>query len=247
MIGVTGLLVAQTPEPPMPEPNLDPGTTKFMSSCAGCHSLNGQKLTGPSLNTVGAWAVADLKGGIKRMEKQVGPLTEMEISQLVDFLKAPDILERVKKEEMRISLQFAAKMEPANAQLGRGIYWGGVPLKNHGLSCAACHTVEGRGGNLGPDLTMIASKMGETALISAIEKSSFKIMEPHYRERPVTKQEARHLVKYFGTLSAENISREKPYDMIIGLASAVVLMGLMTSYYARGKLGQRPRLQRRRK
>ncbi len=226
-------------------PPADAAAQRFLQSCAGCHTLGGGKLTGPDLITAATWNKADLKPAIKRMEQRVGPLTEADLEQLADFVKDPTANTRLKSAEARLAQMFTAKMEPASPAVGRDLFFGARPFANGGMICSSCHAVQGRGGRLGPDLTKIHARMGDTPLVSAIEKAGFKIMAPAYRNHPVTRQEALHLAKYLGSLDPAATGTIPPPTGTLGFAGATLfLVGL--AWLKKG-FGKRPRMERRRK
>lgn len=224
---------------------------KFMTSCAGCHSLTGKVLTGPALNTAAGWPEAQLAPAIKKMEAKAGPLPDDVVAGLAAFIKSPDAQVRLKAEETRMAEQFAAKMDPGNAVMGKALFLGNKPFKNGGISCVACHAVEGTGGNLGPSLDGIFEKTGgEMPLISAIEQSKFKIMEPIYTRHPITKQEAAHLAKYFASLRTGAIFLDAlPLFAKVGAGVGILLLIGMFGFLKFQCLnrGRDKQLQRRRK
>lgn len=230
----------------------DAAAAKFMVSCAGCHSLEGKALTGPALNGVASWPEPALASAVKKMETKAGPLPDATVDELVRFLKSPDAVERLAKEQVRLQAQFAAKMDPSDPVLGGKLFVGSKALRNGGLACAACHAVEGSGGNLGPDLTGIFEKSGgEIPLISSIEGAKFLIMEPHYRAHPVTRQEAAHLAAYFGTLKDVAPTPAPPIPSFAlagaGMATALLMGMFGLLQVQRMTRGRDKKLQRRRK
>jgi mono/diheme cytochrome c family protein len=229
---------------------IDVAAARFATTCAGCHSLAGVKLSGPELSPATTWPVDQLKTAIKRMEKNVGPLADDQVASLAELLKAPSVRERIKAQQERIQAQFMAKLAPPDAANGRGLFAGRVPFRNGGLACMACHTAAGAGGTLGPDLTGVFTKLGgQTPLVSAIEKANFKIMAPHYSRHPVTPQEALDLAKFFSTLAPQDgMAATRPPVVPLGAAgAAVVLAGLTLHFRAqRRQRGRDTRLQRRR-
>ena len=231
-------------------PKADAIAGKFAIQCSGCHSLAGAKLNGPELTPSTAWPMDQLKTAIKRMEKNVGPLTDEQVTQLAEFMKAPDIRERLKAEQERIQAQFMAKMAPPDPVIGKGLFLGTEPFHNGGLACAACHIAAGVGGNLGPDLTGIFAKVGGmTPLISGIEQASYKVMAPHYKRHPITKQEAMHLARYFSTLDPKQpVSAQASFAPVGGGVALAALVGLVFMLrQQRQSRGRDVKLQRRRK
>lgn len=229
---------------------VDAVAVRFATTCAGCHSLTGAKLNGPELTPSTAWPLEQLEVAVKRMEKNVGPLTQVQVTEMAVLMKAPDLRERIKAAQEHIQAQFMAKLAPPDAGIGQGLFVGSVPLKNGGLACNACHAVAGAGGNLGPDLTGVFAKLGgQTPLVSAIEQSGFKIMAPHYQRHPVTTQEAMHLAQYFTTLDPASAVPVRASFLPLGAGSAVALLAGL-GFYLRGQRANRgrdTRLQRRRK
>jgi cytochrome c553 len=244
---MTNIIVADGPASPAPAQQRDAAAGKFVMTCAGCHSLSGAKLNGPDLSHVAAWPEPQLKTAIRRMTPRVGPLADVDVDALADLLRAPDVRAKIKAEEARIQAMFMAKLEPANAAIGKKMFFGKMELQNGGLACAACHAAAGEGGNLGPDLTSAFSRIGETPLVSGIEKAGYKIMEPHYRWRPVTKQEAVHLTKYLSTLDPKTAPAGRPAFAHVGAGGALATMIGLVLYLRNGRKGRETRLQRRRK
>lgn len=225
----------------------DPAASKFLMACAGCHSLTGVKLNGPDLSPVGAWPTEQLKLAIKKMESKAGPLSENDLNMLAELLRDGKARERIKAAEARIAAMFMAKLEPPNAALGKALFDGQEPLRNGGLACVACHMAQGRGGNLGPDLTGSFAKLGELPLVSAIEQSNYKIMGPHYRTHPITKQEAMHLTRFLSTLDGPG-TRPPPVSFAaLGAGGGLAAFAGLLLLYRRSGRTRLGRLQRRRK
>jgi mono/diheme cytochrome c family protein len=225
----------------------DLAAARYITACAGCHSLGGPMRSGPDLLHVADWPTDQLKVAIKRMEAMVGPLTEDDLNMLSDLLQQDDLRERLKAEETRIQALFMAQMEPPDAATGRRLFFGRDSLVNGGLSCVACHAVEGRGGNLGSDLTAAFSTLGELPLISAIETAGFPLMEPHYRRHPITKQEAMHITRYLGTLDPEAAQPPRAAFVPLGAGIALALFVGLVWHLRRARSGRdESKLKRRR-
>lgn len=237
---------AAPPAQPAAEPEkADPAAQLFMLKCAGCHTIGGGQLSGPDLRPVQTWPRQNVDPAILRMEKNVGPLKVEDIELLADFLQAPDTAGRLADERKRIALKELATLEPANAAAGEALFFGSKPLTNRGLSCAACHAVSGRGGNLASDLTGSFAKMGEVPLGSAIEGVTFPLMKAAYADNAITKQETVHLVKYLESAGkgTGEPARVPPLHAIGTVGAVASLIGL-TQHFRKRNRGVRAALVR---
>ena len=168
----------------------------FFYRCAGCHTIGGGKLTGPDLVTAAQWSPADLKIAVKKMEKNVGPLSPADIDQVIEFLKDPGVSARIARQRQKIEAKLRAELPPPSFETGQKLFRGNKTLQNGGPACISCHHFVHEGGTLGPDLTLIKEKASGVVLQSAIEKSSYKIMRSVYEKRKITQEESLHLSEY---------------------------------------------------
>lgn len=213
----------------------DPGARRYLTACAGCHRLEGAKLNGPALAHVSAWPPEQLQAAIKRMEKNVGPLSEADLGNLGDFLRSPHAKARLAIQEEQIRAQFAKTLAPADAGIGRRLFRGEQGLANGGLACASCHRFAGVGGRLGPDLSDVVIRLGKTPLTSGIANASYKVMAPHYQRHPITAQEAAHLAEYLaGADSGVTGPRPVPILALAGGGAALAFTAL-AAYFSRGR------------
>lgn len=208
----------------------DLAARKVVRECSACHTIGGGKLKGPDLITAITWKPEDLIKAVKKMEKEVGAMSDETIAGIVSLLKDPALKSRLAAEEQRSIQSRRAHLAAPNASIGYDIFWGARRLQNGGLHCSACHTLNGTGGTLGPDLTPVSAKIGEVALSSAIEKASFKVMEPHYRTRPVTPQEALHLSAYLSQATQYRTSADLSFHLI-AIVAAAGLSGIIVALY----------------
>ncbi|MCC6758957.1 MAG: cytochrome c [Candidatus Omnitrophica bacterium] len=168
----------------------------FFYRCAGCHTIGGGKLSGPDLTAATQWSVPDLGIAVKKMEKNAGSLTQIDIDQMVDFLKDPAAAGRITKQKQRIADKLRTELPPPSFSQGQKLFRGQKTLKNGGPACISCHYFVNEGGSLGLDLTTIKDRSSAVVLQSAIESANYKVMKPIYEQRKITLEESLHLAEY---------------------------------------------------
>lgn len=215
----------------------------YLNRCSGCHTVGGGDLAGPDLAPSTAWPRPDLEQAVRRMQRNVGPMTEEEIGALVDFMKSSDISERLAAERERFEAQFRTQAEPGSMQTGRALFTGRIPLENRGMACVGCHQISLQGGTLAIALDGTFERMGETALISAIQQSSFRIMRSAYLNHPVTRQEAIHLTAYLekGEIGGTGTA-PYPSPYVFGGGVAALALASMALLYRQRNRGVRQAL-----
>jgi mono/diheme cytochrome c family protein len=181
---------------PAAESPPDVDAALYLSRCSGCHTIGEGAMAGPDLAPSTGWPRPDLELAVRRMQRNVGPMTDQEIAALVDLLKSSDVRQRLAGERERFEARFRVQMQPASAQEGERLFFGTGTLAAGGMACSACHQFGGRGGSLGVALDTVSERMGETALVSAIQQSAFKVMRAAYRDHPISLQEAAHLAAF---------------------------------------------------
>lgn len=245
---------AVTPQPPQgAQPaKADPFAADYLRLCAGCHTIGGGALTGPDLLPSTKWPREDLRVAVKRMEKNVGPMSDEQVDGLTDLLQRPDLqahLDAAREQRMQ---EMAATLEPGDPRTGSQLFFGARRLTNGGMGCFGCHAAAGRGGNMGKDLTMAHQRLGEQSLMSATEKPAFPLMVAAYGSRPVTTQEAAHIAAFLKETAAATSPQlaAQPAKEALGLAHAgaagiflVVLAGVALLARSR-RAGVRARMVR---
>lgn len=210
------------------------GASIFLQKCVGCHTVGKGNLSGPDLKPTVAWPRKDLEAAITRMEKSVGPMDTAEIGALADLLLSPDAADELESVQQQVALAHAATLEPGSADIGQALFHGNRAFTNRGVSCAACHEAGGRGGDLAVSLDTSFSRLGETALLSAIENPGFPLMKAVYAVHPVTKQESVHLSAYLQATAEQPSSSQKPPVQLAGMGlAAMALAGIGVAYRKR--------------
>ena len=160
IVSLTAVLLGAQSEPPAVNPlagNADAiqsGMGLFRSRCADCHGMDARGVRGPDLTQV--WASGRSDGGLFRTLRRGVPGTEMpsvgprtpddEIWKILAYLKT-------------IAAPTASDVEVGNAQNGERVFR---------AQCAGCHTVNGTGGRLGPDLSRIGSARARGAIVRRV-------------------------------------------------------------------------------
>lgn len=213
----------------------DPQARRYLNTCAGCHLLEGAKLNGPALSHVATWPREQLEAAIRRMEKNVGPLSPADLELFVSFLQAPDNRTRLAAEQERVRAQFARTLAPPDAALGERLFRGGTRLENGGLACFACHRFGAEGGRLGPDLSDAGIRLGKAPLLSGITGAAYKVMAPHYQKHPITAQEAAHLAEFLSSPPSAGARPATNRLLLLGGGGASLAFLGLAAYFGRGR------------
>ncbi|HLJ73552.1 MAG TPA: c-type cytochrome, partial [Thermoanaerobaculia bacterium] len=220
------------------------GAKTFNDLCSTCHSIGGGALAGPDLINVANRPHDDLKKALKRMEDNVGPLKEDQVESLIAFLKSPDAKQQLAALN-KPAVEISPEQKAASAAIGHGLFFGEQRFANGGAPCFGCHSAGGRGGNLAVDLTDIHSQRSDAVLLSTAQQPPFPLMKATYGTRPLTTQEAWHLVAFLQE-SANGPAMPKPEptstrDGIAAGLTLVVLGGVALTMRAR-RAGVRSRM-----
>lgn len=217
------------------------GVKTFNDLCSACHSIGGGALAGPDLATVSGKSHDELQKALKRMEDNVGPLKPEQVEALIALLKSPNAKEQIAGTAAP-AIEVSPEQKAANAATGRALFYGGQRLANGGTPCFACHAVGGRGGSLAVDLTDIHSKRSEPVLLSTAEQPPFPMMKATYGNRPLTAQEAWHLVAFLqSSTGGPQPESTKTRDGIAAGITLVVLGGVALTMRSR-RAGVRSRM-----
>jgi cytochrome c oxidase cbb3-type subunit 3 len=128
----------------------------FDAQCAWCHGAGGDGGTGPNLH--GRLRHATTLASIVDIIINGIPATDMPSFRL----GLTDRSARQAAAYVQSLSRAAARPGPGSAARGAALY--------QSSGCASCHTVDGRGGTLGPELTTIGARRGPTYLREAIVK-----------------------------------------------------------------------------
>jgi putative heme-binding domain-containing protein len=180
------------------------GQKLFVAGCSACHGSNGEGGRGPDL--VRAWFVRKasdgrvfdtIRNGVPGTEMPPSRMPEQNIWQIVAFLRS-------------VSAPAYDLPVTGNVDAGKGIFFGKG-------GCAGCHSIGGRGGVIGPDL----SDVGKANPLMKIRES---ILDPNaflvdgYRTVTVTTSDGREI---------RGVAKDNTNYSIVVLDSAGELHSLM--------------------
>ena len=149
------------------------GLRLYRSRCAVCHGINAEGYRGPALTRgTGTHGGSDsdlfaiIRNGIPKTAMGGSSLSDSEIRSVMAYLR---------------TLSGPARIDGGNAPNGEILFFGKA-------NCANCHSVGGRGGRFGPDLTFAARARSKTALIRAIRNASEVVPEGYEQVVVVTNE-----------------------------------------------------------
>jgi mono/diheme cytochrome c family protein len=222
-------------------------TKLFVEMCSGCHSIGGGDLSGPDLAGTSQQPPEQIRESVERMEDHVGDLTDVQIEGLVALLRDPAAKERVAED----AADAPPPVERGSAANGRRLFYGEQRFQNGGVGCFACHTADGRGGNLASDLTAVHTRIGNAGLLAASERPAFPVMKGAYAAHPLSHAEALDVVAFLEESARQHQQGVPPlpgntravHGAATGLA-AVVFAAVAVVFRPR-RNGQRSRNSRR--
>jgi cytochrome c2 len=114
---------------------------------------------------------------------------------------------------------------------GRDLFTGKEPFAKGGAPCVSCHGLSYpgiNGGALGPDLTGLYGKMGESGVRGVLKSLSFPAMKAIYAGRPLSDAETTALVALFMDAAARKQAQCDPYPLAgLGCFVAFIVAALL--------------------
>jgi putative heme-binding domain-containing protein len=143
------------------------GAALFRERCSECHGTDGKGVSGHDLTRLWAAGATDervfqtIRQGVPNTIMPSTSAPDAEVQALVIYLRS-------------LNGAGASETSNGNAENGERIFW---------ESCGGCHTFNGRGGPLGPELTRIAQSQSRELLTRALREPSASISDGY---KPVT-------------------------------------------------------------
>lgn len=162
-------------------PSSTAGKQSFTSTCAGCHGLDGRgSERAPSITTaprIRKFTDQQLSNVISNGVPGTGmpafhSLTPDQVKSLVSYVRF-------------LQGKTGNHALPGNPERGKEIYFGKG-------ECSSCHSIAGRGGFLGPDLTTYGSTSADTVILQAIVNPN-RIVPPGYKSAVATTHDGAHI------------------------------------------------------
>jgi len=154
------------------------GGTKFRSRCAGCHGPDARGYIGPDIT--GLWASGGTDERIFGIVRRGVPGSEMTPA---DPLRVPD-------REIWQVLAYLATLRAAPVTPSSGDAQNGERIFR--ANCGSCHMVNGRGGQLGPDLSLVGSGRPRAVLLNKVRGTSNTI-RPGYETVTVVTRDGQRI------------------------------------------------------
>jgi cytochrome c oxidase cbb3-type subunit 3 len=145
------------------------GAAMFRNRCAGCHGPDARGYLGPDLT--GVWSSGRTDDRLFDIVRRGIPGSEMAPA---DPQRVPDVDIWKILAYLRTTTAVPTAPVAGDAENGDRLFR---------ANCSGCHTVNGRGGQLGPDLSRIGSGRPRAGLLSKL-RGTIEVIRPGYE--PVT-------------------------------------------------------------
>jgi len=224
-----------------------PGQAVFEQKCVGCHTIGGGDMVGPDLQGVTEQRDAEwLTRWLLEPDKVLAEGDPIATELLQQFNNVPMINQGLSQDEVAAIIAYMANpageaapgqvapAQPAAAALegnsahGEALFTGETHLQNGAPACIGCHSTSDigvlGGGVLGPDLTNVFNRYGETGLAATLQSLPFPTMQGVYDNHPLTEDEIADLYAYFVRTDQATVQSSDIVFILIGLIGFVVLL-----------------------
>jgi cytochrome c2 len=221
----------------------DAGKQTFQEKCTACHTVGSGPLVGPDLKGVTTrrprewleqWIAAPdavlakkdpyATNLLHQFHDLPMPNQGLSASQVTDVITYLETSASGAAAQPSATQTASAPAVQGNPETGKELFTGVARFQNGGPPCMACHSVGGigalGGGQLGPDLTDVVTRLGGAAGVNAfVGGSPTPTMKAVWSQRPLTTEERASVVAF---LAQAGVS-ERPAQAIWQLAGLAAL------------------------
>ncbi len=223
----------------------------FRQNCSGCHSIGGGRRVGPDLKGVTdrrtrEWLISFIQTPKKMMDKGDPAVKDLfsqfpgiimpdfklpptEIGALLDFIKGGE----ERGSPVAGGVKEASQASVEEIEKGRSLFLGKIRFASGAPACLSCHRVRdegplGGGGTLGPDLSQVYSKYGDSGLAASLQRPAFRVMKEIYDAQPLSEEEVSLLKAFLYSADREMTEGGDPQKKFIflGVGGTVFLLGV---------------------
>jgi cytochrome c2 len=240
------------------ETDVAAGQQLFQEKCVVCHTVGKGALVGPDLKGVTERHPREwLEQWIAAPDAMIAKKDPVAISLLHQFHDVPMPNQGLKTSDVNAILAYlaTAAAQPSapaaeaasapgvqgNPEVGKELFTGVARFQNGGPPCMACHSAGGigalGGGQLGPDLTAVATRYGGAAgLDSFVAGSPTPTMRAVWSQHPLTPQERASVVAFLGQAGVSQRPAQAIWQLA-GLAGlGVVILLAVAAFNWRNRL-----------
>jgi mono/diheme cytochrome c family protein len=245
------------------ETDVAAGQQLFQEKCVVCHTVGKGALVGPDLKGVTERHPREwLEQWIAAPDAMIAKKDPVAISLLHQFHDVPMPNQGLKTSDVNAILAYlaTAAAQPSapaaeaasapavqgNPEVGKELFTGVVRFQNGGPPCMACHSAGGigalGGGQLGPDLTAVATRYGGAAgLDSFVAGSPTPTMRAVWSQHPLTPQERASVVAFLGQAGVSQRPAQAIWQLagLAGLGVVILLAVAAWNWQKRLRFGVR--------
>jgi len=224
------------------------GQAVFEQNCVGCHTIGGGDMVGPDLQGVTELRDTEwLSRWLLEPDKMLAEGDPIAAELLQNYNNVPMPNQGLSQDDVAAIIAYlansagdAASVQDASTQStgialegnstrGEALFTGATHLQNGAPACIACHSSSDvgvlGGGTLGPDLTHVFNRYGETGLAATLQSLPFPTMQGMYDDNPLTENESADLYAYF-TMADQSTARSAANNIVLLGLAGFVLLGL---------------------